>query len=113
MKILDLVKKKFLWILLGTALFYVLLIAVSDIGKISESFLQIRAEFIFLIFGLGFLAHVIKSFRQKDMLGILVEKITPTQNMITYMLGLSLVATPGSMGTHQERLFEKNIRHTN
>jgi len=67
MKILDVIKGKFLWIILGTTFFYVLLILVSDVEKISEYFLQIRVEFLFLIFVLGFLAHVIKSFRQRDM----------------------------------------------
>lgn len=109
MKMLDVIKKKFLWIILGTAFFYVLLIAVSDVGKISESFLQIRVEFLFLIFALAFFAHVIKSFRQKDMLGMLGEKIPSTQNMIIYMSGLSLVTTPGSVGTFIKSIYLKKI----
>ncbi|MDH3765968.1 MAG: flippase-like domain-containing protein [Nitrosopumilus sp.] len=109
MKILDVIKGKFLWIILGTAFFYVLLILVSDVEKISEYFLQIRVEFLFLIFVLGFLAHVIKSFRQKDLLEMLGENIPLTQNMIIYMSGLSLVTTPGSIGTFIKSIYLKKI----
>lgn len=109
MKILDVIKGKFLWIILGTAFFYVLLILVSDVEKISEYFLQIRVEFVFLIFVLGFLSHVIKSFRQKDLLGMLGEGVPLTQNMIIYMSGLSLVLTPGSIGTFIKSIYLKKI----
>lgn len=109
MKISDVIKGKFLWIILGTAFFYVLLILVSDVEKISEYFLQIRVEFLFLIFVLGFLAHVIKSFRQRDLLGMLGENIPLTQNMIIYMSGLSLVIIPGSIGTFIKSIYLKKI----
>jgi len=74
MPTVDLIKKKFLWIILGAIIFYVLLILISDVEKISESFLQIKAEFLVLIFALGFVSHVVKSFRQKDLLNTLGEK---------------------------------------
>lgn len=109
MKILDIIKKKFLWIVLGTAFFYVLLILVSDVDQISGYFLQIRVEFLFFIFALGFLSHVVKSFRQKDMLGILEENVPSIQNLIIYMSGLSLVTTPGSIGTFIKSIYLKKM----
>ena len=54
----DLIKKKFLWIVLGAIIFYVSMILISDVEKISESFLQIKAEFLVLIFALGFVSPV-------------------------------------------------------
>ena len=109
MKMLDAIKTKFLWIILGAAVFYVLLILVSDAEEISESFLQIKLEFLSLIFALGFLSHVVKSFRQKDMLGMVGEKIPSFQNMIIYMSGLSLVTTPGGAGTFIKSMYLKKI----
>ncbi|MDH3656738.1 MAG: flippase-like domain-containing protein [Nitrosopumilus sp.] len=103
----DLIKKKFLWIVLGAIIFYVLLILISDVEKISESFLQINAEFLVLIFALGFASHVVKSFRQKDLLHTLGEKIPPLQNMFIYMSGLSLVTTPGGIGTLIKSIYLK------
>ena len=52
MALIDVVKKKFLWIVIGTILFYILLILVSDVEKIYEFFSQIKIEFLVLIFGL-------------------------------------------------------------
>ena len=111
-KMLDAIKTKFLWIILGTALFYVLLILMSDVEEISKSFLEIRLEFLFFIFVLGFLSHVVKSFRQKDLLGLVGEKIPTLQNMIIYMSGLSLVTTPGGAGAFIKSAYMKKIFNT-
>ena len=107
MSTVDLIKKKFLWIVLGAILFYVLLILISDVEKISESFLQIKIEFLVLIFALGFVSHLVKSFRQKDLLDTLGEKIPSLQNMFIYMSGLSLVTTPGGIGTLIKSIYLK------
>ena len=107
MEILELIKTKILWIILATILFYVLLIFISDVDKISEHFSQIRIEFLFLIFGLVFLSHIVKSFRQKEFLNLLGEKISSIQNMVIYMAGLSLINTPGGVGTFIKSLYLK------
>ena len=106
---LDAIKTKFLWIVLGSVFFYVLLILVSDVEQISESFLQIRMEFLFLIFSLGFLSHVVKSLRQKELLGMVGEKIPTFQNMTIYMSGLSLVTTPGGAGIFIKSVYLKKL----
>ena len=105
MDILDLIKKKYLWIVVIPIFFYVMLIFVSDAEKISKHFLQIRIDFLFLIFSLVFLSHVIKSFRQKEFLQSLDEKIPTIQNLIVYMAGLSLINTPGGVGTFVKSVY--------
>ena len=109
MKVLDAIKTKFLWIVIGSVFFYVLLILVSDVEQISKSFLQIRMEFLFLIFALGFLSHVVKSIRQKELLGMVGEKIPTFQNMTIYMSGLSLVTTPGGAGIFIKYVYLKKL----
>jgi len=109
MEILQHIKKKLLWISLAVIIFYVIFILISDVEKISEHFLQIRIEFLFLVFPLVFLSHIVKSFRQKELLSNLDEKIPSTQNLMIYMAGLSLINTPGGVGTHKINLFEKAI----
>jgi uncharacterized protein (TIRG00374 family) len=99
MQILELVKNKIIWIIFATIIFYVIFILISDVEKISEYFLQIRIDLLFLIFLLVFLSHVVKSFRQKEWLQVLGEKISSRQNFIIYMAGLSLINTPGGVGT--------------
>ena len=107
MEILEQVKKRFWLIILATVFFYVMLIFVSDAEKISKHFLEIRIEFLFLIFGLVFLSHVVKSFRQKDFLNLLGTKISSSQNIIIYMAGLSLINTPGGVGSFIKSLYLK------
>ena len=99
MKAFDLIKTKFIWIVLATILFYVLLILISDVDAISKHFLQIKIEFLFVIFFLVFLSHMVKSVRQRKLLHVLGEKIPPIQNFIIYMAGLLLINTPGGVGT--------------
>ncbi|MCH8323745.1 MAG: flippase-like domain-containing protein [Thaumarchaeota archaeon] len=96
---LDLIKGKIIWIVLGSLFFYVVLILFSDASKISDHFIHIRIELIFLVFLFGILSHIIKSFRQKDFLQMVDEKIPFKQNLIIYLAGVSLIATPGGIGT--------------
>lgn len=107
MKILELIKKRFLWIVFPTIFFYVLLIFVSDVGEISKHFLEIKIEYLILIFLLVFLSHIVKSFRQKELLRLLGEKISLIQNVIIYMAGLTLINTPGGVGTFIKSVYLK------
>jgi len=108
MEILQFIKKKILWVILLVITFYVVFILVSDVEKISEHFLQIRAEFLFLILFFVFLSHIVKSFRQKELLNNLGEKIPSIQNLVIYMAGLSLLNTPGGVGTFIKSIYLKN-----
>jgi uncharacterized protein (TIRG00374 family) len=107
MALIDAIKKRFLLLVIGVVLFYLFFILVSDVEKISESFLQIKIEFFVLIFALGFVSHLVKSLRQKDLLHALGEKIPLLQNMSIYMSGLSLVTTPGGVGTFVKSVYLK------
>jgi len=99
MKGLDLIKGNIIWIVLGSLFFYVALILFSDADKISDHFIHIRIELIFLVFLFGISSHIIKSFRQIEFLQMVGEKIPFKQNLIVYLAGLSLIATPGGIGT--------------
>jgi uncharacterized protein (TIRG00374 family) len=107
MKGLDLIKGSIIWIVLASLFFYVVLILFSDADKISDHFLHIRTELIFLIFLLGISSHIIKSFRQKEFLQMVDEKIPFKKNLIVYLAGLSLIATPGGIGTFIKSKFLK------
>ena len=96
---LDLIKRNIIWIILASLFFYVVLILFSDASKISDHFFHIRIELIFLVFLFVILSHIIKSFRQKDFLQMVDEKIPFKQNLIIYLAGLSLITTPGGIGT--------------
>ena len=104
---LDLIKGKIIWVVLGSLIFYVALILFSDASKISDHFFHIRIELIFLVFLFGILSHIIKSFRQKDFLQRVDEKIPFKQNLIIYLAGLSLITTPGGIGMFIKSKFLK------
>ena len=108
MKGLDLIKGNIIWIVLGSLFFYVALILFSDAEKISDHFIHIRIELIFLVFLFGISSHIIKSFRQKEFLQMVDEKIPFKKNLIIYLAGLSMIATPGGIGTFIKSKFLKS-----
>ena len=76
MKGLDLLKGNIIWVVLGSVFFYIIFILFSDINEISEQFLHIKIELVFLVFLFGMVSHIIKSIRQKEFLQMLDEKNT-------------------------------------
>lgn len=78
---LDFVKQKYIWFIVGAVVFYVSFILISDANEIFEKFLEIRLEFLFLIFSIGFLSHFVKSIRQK----ILLSNIAGSKNIIIHV----------------------------
>ncbi len=103
-----LLKGKIIWVILASLFIYVVLILLSDANKISDHFIHIRIELVFLIFVFEILSHIIKSFRQKDFLQMVDEKIPFKQNLIIYLAGLSLIATPAGIGTFIKSKYLKN-----
>jgi len=107
MNVLDRIKGNAILFVLASLFFYVVLILFSDAGKISDHFIHIRIELIFLIFLLGISSHIIKSFRQKEFLQMVEEKIPFKNNLIIYLAGLSLIVTPGGIGMFIKSKFLK------
>ena len=101
-------KEKFLWVVFSVIIFYVIFILASDVEKLSEYFLEIRIEFLVLILLFVVSSHIIKSFRQKELLNNLGEEIPTKKNLIIYMAGLSLINTPGGVGTFIKSIYLKN-----
>lgn len=99
MKGISLIKGNILWIVLASAFFYVGLILYSDANKISEHFFHIRLELVFLIFAVVFFSHIVRSIRQKELLKTVGEKISFKSSLIIYLSGMSLISTPGGIGT--------------
>jgi hypothetical protein len=70
MKGIDLMKGNVVWIVLASLILYAALILFSDVGKISDHFIHIRIELVFLVFVIVISSHVLKIFRQKYFLEI-------------------------------------------
>ena len=107
MKGLGLMRGNVIWIILLSMLLYAALILFSDVSEISEQFIHVRVELVFLVFVIGILSHIIRIFRQKELLQMVDEKISLKQNSIVYLAGLSLIFTPGGVGTFIKAHFLK------
>ncbi|MDH3276881.1 MAG: flippase-like domain-containing protein [Nitrosopumilus sp.] len=95
---LGLIKNNIIWIVFGSAFFYIVFILYSDASEISDNFLNVRIELVFPVFLLILISHMIKSIRQKEFLCLLGEKISFKHNLIIYMAGMSMISTPGGVG---------------
>jgi uncharacterized protein (TIRG00374 family) len=107
MKGVSLMKKNIIWIVLAGLFLYAALILFSDVDKISDHFIHIRIELVFLVFAVGILSHIMRIFRQKKLLEMVNEKISLKQNLIIYMAGLALIFTPGGVGVFIKSHFLK------
>jgi len=107
MKGVDLMRGNLIWIIFASMFLYAALFLFSDVNKISDHFSNIRIELVFLMFAVGILSHVMKIFRQKDLLESVDETIPLKQNLIIYLAGLSLIFTPGGIGVFIKSHFLK------
>ena len=76
MKGVDLMKGSIIWIILASMFLYAALILFSDVSEISEQFIHIRIELVFLVLGIGVLSHIIRIFRQNELRHMVNEKIS-------------------------------------
>jgi len=100
-------KGNVVWIVLASLFLYAALILFSDVGKVSDHFINIRIEMVFLVFAIVISSHILKIFRQKYLLERVNEKILLKQNLIVYLAGLALVFTPGGVGVFIKSHFLK------
>jgi len=98
MRVVDLMKRNIIWIIIVSLFLYAALILFSDVSEISDHFINIRTELVFLVFLVVASSHIVKTFRQKELLQMVDEKISLKQNVIIYLSGLALIFTPGGVG---------------
>lgn len=98
---------KLVLVVLCSLFFYIVLILVSDVGLISEIFSKIRIEFVFLVLLIQLAAHFVKSLRQREFFKAQDINLSLKHNFLTYIAGMSLVATPGGVGTFIKLYFLK------
>lgn len=79
-------------------IFYVIIIFLSDVTKISEHFLKIKFEFVPIILALEFLAFFVRSLRQGQFLKAIGIRIGLKENVKLFLSGYSMVITPGGAG---------------
>ena len=91
-------KLKFVILSIFSVLFYSALILISDLERFSHVWSVIILEYIPIILGLHFFAHVIRTFRQKLFFKKLDISLSFRNNFLLYFSGASLIMTPGGVG---------------
>jgi len=98
MSILSSIKKRGIWLIFFVMIFYVVIIIVGDLNKISESFLKLKPEFIFPVLALETISLIFRALRQRELLNKIGIKISILANLKIYFAAMSLVATPAGSG---------------
>lgn len=90
-------KKKIIFIF-GIIGVYLSIIVYSDINELSNTIQTFKIEFLPLILGIIFSSLIIKSIRQKIFLKEIGLDLSFKKNIMIYIFGMSLIATPGGSG---------------
>ena len=78
--------------------FYVVMILLGDLNKITEHFFQIKIEFIIPILVIETISLIIRAFRQQKLLHWIGIQIPFFANLKIYLAAMSMVVTPGGSG---------------
>lgn len=92
------IKKKTVILLLIVLIFYITILIVSDIEKISASFFNIKFEYYLIIFPLVIIRLFVLAFRFHILLTRTKLGSSIKENFGIYIAGLSMVLTPGGAG---------------
>lgn len=87
------------FIVILVIVFYIGFLIYSDVESLGEVFFNINLFFIPLILLIRFSAIILRSVRQKLFLNSLGFKISFKNNLLIYVAGLSMAATPGGSGS--------------
>jgi glycosyltransferase 2 family protein len=90
---------KVLFLIVSTILFYVALLIISDINLIFEKLYQIKLEYFLLVFGLMAGQLIFLGIKYHRLLKKLDIDISLKNSILIYLSGLTLIATPGGIGT--------------
>ena len=90
---------KVLFLIVSTILFYVALLIISDINLIFEKLYQIKLEYFLLVFALMAGQLIFLGIKYHRLLKKLDIDISLKDSILIYLSGLTLIATPGGIGT--------------
>ena len=88
------------WIgIIISVLFYTILVILSGVNEIIETFNKIQLEYYLIIFPLSILGDIIRSYRFNILLQKLGIKLNFKNYFLIYLAGTSMAITPGGMGS--------------
>ena len=79
-------------------IFYIVMILLSDINKISEEFTKVKIEYISLAILFSSVSLMLRAFRQKKFLDKLGINLSLKKNIALFFSGMSMIITPLGAG---------------
>ena len=98
MNFLNIIKGKPILLIISVIIFYVFILLLSDIEKISQQFNKIYYLYYLVIFPLVMLAIVMGAYRYHIMLKKLDINLSFKDGLVIFYAGLSMLITPGGAG---------------
>jgi len=101
--------------LIGTVLFYSVLISVSDFKEFSNELSLLKKEFIPIILLLHFSVMFCRAIRQKFLFDSLDVKLSLKEHVYVHFSGLALIMTPGGLGQTVKAYYlkeKKNLEYS-
>lgn len=90
---------KVLFLIISTILFYVAILIISDINLIFEKISEIKSEYFLIIFVLMTIQFIFLGIKYHRLLKKLNVPISVKDSVLIFISGLTLIATPGGIGT--------------
>ena len=90
---------KVLFLIICTILFYVAILIISDINLIFEKISEIKSEYFLIIFVLMTIQFIFLGIKYHRLLKKLNVPISVKDSILIFISGLTLIATPGGIGT--------------
>lgn len=90
---------KVIFLIVSTILFYIAILIISDINLILEKIFQIKLEYLLFVFGLMTLQFIFLGIKYHRLLKKLNISISLKYSILIFISGLTLIATPGGIGT--------------
>jgi len=90
---------KVIFLIVCTILFYIAILIISDINLILEKIFQIKLEYFLLVFGLMTSQFIFLGIKYHRLLKKLNISISLKDSILIFISGLTLIATPGGIGT--------------
>jgi len=105
---LSSLKNRAYFLLGAIIIFYVVIVVISDFNQIFLELNKIKLEYYLIIFPLMFFTIIITSWRFHLILNLLNIKCTFRESFLIFSSGLSLLFTPGTIGTIIRSVVLKN-----
>jgi len=105
---LNFSRKGFIFSIIGIMIIYTIIVILSDFDKLTTAIISMKIELIPIILGIQFISFFLRSLRQKEFFHQINIHLSMKKNFVIFLSGLSMLMTPGGLGSGIKLQFLKN-----